>query len=276
MAPPSVAGAGAVGGGGGAKGAPVTFERQRSSKRDLKLDWDVPVYKAPEAPKPTAQAAHTVTTMEEVALPREEAFTWINRGDKRPLLLMRECYKCKGTDDALLSRTLKNEETMILARFFHCVKLPVHVLHAKHPFHTLFDQEHPPHLFMASHDGADPVVMQGVYTQGDLLKAMYAVLDREYVRDARLGVRELLKLLSQHDMLDVKEDTLNERIEKEIEKHGLKSDKLAALRAELAELPKKREQLRQKEKQALDLGLQVDKVAKPATPDSPKGGSDSR
>ena len=194
--------------------------------------------------------------MPEVALPREEAFAWIHKDDKRPLLVMRECYKCKGTDDALLSRTLKNEETMILARFFHCVKLPVHVLQAQHPFHTLFDQEHPPHLFMTSYDGSEPVVMQGVYTQGDLLKAMYAVLDREYVRDARLGVREILKLLSQHDMLDVKEDDLNLRIEKEVEKHG-KSDKLAALRAELAELPKKREQLRAREKQALDLGKEI-------------------
>jgi len=226
----------------------------RTSKRSLTLAWDFPVYTPPERPKAKA-AEHTVVKEVEVALPREEAFAWIHKGDKRPLLVLRECNKCKGTDDALLSRTLKNEETQMLARFFHCVKLPVHVLQGAHPFHALFDEEHPPHLFFASYDGSNPLMMRGVYTQGDLFKAMYSVLDREYVRDARLGMRELLKVFSQCDMLDVKEDDLKDRMEKEIEKNGPKSEKLAPIQKELAELDKKRIQLREKEKQALDLGI---------------------
>lgn len=230
----------------------------------MQLAWDFPVYTPPERPAKRA-AEHTVVKEVEVALPREEAFAWIHKGDKRPLLILRECNKCKGTDDALLSRTMKNEETQILARFFHCVKLPVHVLQKEHPFHTLFDEEHPPHLFFASYDGSDPIAMRGVYTQGDLYKAMYAILDREYVRDARLGVREMLKLLSQSDMLDWKEDDVKDRLEKEIEKNGPKSEKLAPFRAELAEVDKKREQLRAKEKLVLDLGIKPRPVGPAST-----------
>jgi hypothetical protein len=258
--------------GGGAKGAPLTFERGRTSKRALQLQWDFPVFVPPEAArKPDAQA-HTVTTPVEAALPKEEAMSWILKEDKRPLLVLRECNKCKGSDDALLSRTLKNEETMMLARYFHCVKLPVHVLQAKHPFHELFATEHPPHVFFATSDGANVLEMRGQYVQSELWKAMRTTLDREYVRDVDSSIKEMLKLMSQYDVVDSRQDELRDRREKEVEKYGPKSEKLAPLDRELAELEKQREKLRLKEKAILDLGPRHAESGKPGEKKDAKAG----
>ena len=57
---------------------------------------------------------------------------------------MRECERCKGTDHALLSRSLDNEQTVLLTHWFHCVKLPPNVLEAKHPL---------PNMFLRTKDG---------------------------------------------------------------------------------------------------------------------------
>ena len=57
-------------------------------------------------------------------LPPEEAYAMLAGEDHRPLLVLRECMTCNGTDDALMTRKADNERTMLLSRWFHCVKLP--------------------------------------------------------------------------------------------------------------------------------------------------------
>ena len=268
------AGTPAARGGGG-----ITFTHQRSSKRALAIDWDFPVYKASEPKPKDGQPVHTVSAVVEAALPREQAFAWLNRdgADRRPLLVLRECGVCKGTDDALLSRTLKNEDTQLLARFFHCVKLPMHVMQATHPFHSLFDREHPPHVFLASFDGSNAAELTGTYTQGELCKVMYATLEREYVKDAKAALKELVKLLAQYDNFDSMEDEIRDRMEKEIEKYGPKSAKLAGMKEDLAAIDGKRQSTRAREKALLDLQLRAkvatpEKPAKPETKDGKAGG----
>ena len=52
--------------------------------------------------------------------------------DERPLLVMRECARCNKTDDALLQPGSDNEKVLFLARWFHCVRLPIDVLSLIH------------------------------------------------------------------------------------------------------------------------------------------------
>ena len=147
----------------------------------------------------------------------------------------------------------------------------LHVLQTKHPFHALFDREHPPHVFIASFDGQNAVEMCGTYTQGELWKAIYATLEREYVKDAKSALKELVKLLSQYDNFDSMEDEIRDRMEKELEKNGPKSPKIAAMKKDLADLEKQRQVARAKEKQIMDIGLRS-AAAKPETKDAKAGG----
>ena len=72
------------------------------------------------------------------ALSSETVFRTLAGTDPRPLLVLRECAFCNGTDDALLSKGADNERTFLLSTWFHCVKLPVDVLKPDHPYYELF------------------------------------------------------------------------------------------------------------------------------------------
>ena len=52
--------------------------------------------------------------------------------------MLRECYLCKGSDVALLSRELNNDRTILLTNWFHCVKLPANTTAADHPVWVQF------------------------------------------------------------------------------------------------------------------------------------------
>ena len=242
--------------GGGMRGASITFARQNTSKRVLEVKWDFPVYTPPEQPK-GQQSEHTVAAQVAEALPEEQAFAWISRTDKRPLLVLRECDSCKGTDDALLSRSMNNDETRMLLRWFHCVKLPVHVMKAGHPFHQLFDGEHPPHLFLCDPDGGSAATFDGGQTQSGLKQVMYEMLKRHYTKDPRQAIREMHKLLSHYDHLDSREVEIRERLDNEIERNGPKSPKVAEIERDLAEIDKQRKAAKAKEQQLCDLGLKA-------------------
>ena len=82
------------------------------------------MYVPPEEP----EAKHSTAKKKRKALSREDAFKVIAGNDPRPLLVLRECKVCNGTDDALLKGGIDNERTFLLSRWFHCVKLPVDVL----------------------------------------------------------------------------------------------------------------------------------------------------
>jgi hypothetical protein len=129
----------------------------------LEITWAYPVWK-PVEDKPR-EGSQTSGTMVERALPLDQAYAYIAGGDRRPLLILRECERCKGTDHALLSRSLDNEQTVLLTHWFHCVKLPTNVLTENHPFFNLFKREKDgdriPHLFFCDPDGANKAALPG-------------------------------------------------------------------------------------------------------------------
>ena len=247
------------GGGSRGGGIPLDFRRGKTAKKLLEIEWAYPVY------KPEARAVRgdetTVATEIERALPLEQAYALVADGDTRPLLILRECERCKGTDHALLSRSLDNEQTTLLTHWFRCVKLPPNVLSDKHPFYALFerakDGDKVPHLFFADFDGANKTPLPGDQSQTQLWEVMFDYLDRAYVGDAKKVVKELRGILSQYDKLDAQEQEVKARIDREIEKNGPKSAKLKKLDRDLEKLAKDREKLGKRERELRDLALQA-------------------
>lgn len=268
------AGGSAGGGAGGGRGVPgpsaggapsgprggiaLDLRRGRTSKQRLEIAWRHPVWKPADAPE-QQPAGGTVVVQRERALPLAEAYELVTGGDRRPLLVLRECERCKGTDHALLSRTLDNEQTVLLTHWFHCVKLPANVLEENHPLHALFargsDKERIPHLFFADPDGGNRTPLPGDQSQADLWKVMFSFLDRCYDGNARKAVKDLRALLSQFDKVDALELEVKARIDKEIEKRGPDSDKLERYEADLKKLQDERVKLFAREQKLRELAL---------------------
>ncbi|MFT7516448.1 MAG: hypothetical protein ACI84O_000229 [Myxococcota bacterium] len=226
----------------------------QTAKGIMKLKWDFPthdIYKRAEAKGPNA----TIAAKVEAALPETEAYYTIAGNDRRPLLVLRECKSCNGTDDALLSSYENNESTMIITRWFHCVKLPTDILNDTHPFNALFDGDHPPHLFVSAWDGSGPIALRGDLSRSELLGNMYATLKSEYKNDAKKAVKEIVKIMYVYDMLDEKIQRLEITIDDELEKRGAKSKKLKKYRAQLAEAQKGMAKAKAKEVELSDLQL---------------------
>lgn len=230
----------------------------------LKIEWNYPVFQAKTGKTPAASGS-TVAQAVERALPEKEAFLFIAGDDRRPLLVLRECKTCNGTDKALLSTSEDNSRTFVMSRWFRCVKLPEHVLEKTHAFHALFDEEHPPHLFLASWDGSDPILLKGDQSRTELWDAMNAMIDRCYLGDAKAATAEIEKIIAQYDVFDGRLDQLRRQIEKIAEDEGPKSAKMKALQKDLEKARKDLEALKAREKMASDLGLKPERKA-PAAP----------
>jgi hypothetical protein len=238
-------------------GAPIDFRRGRYSKERLRIDWSYPVWKGPAV---TAAPGTTVAQMSEHALPLAEAMEFVVAGDPRPLLVLRECEFCKGTEHALLSRTLDNEQTALLSHWFHCVRLPTNVLRPDHPLSQLFahkDGERVPHLYFCDLDGGNKVGLPGDQAQAELWKVMFSFLERTYQGDAKKAVSELRGMLSQFDKLDAAEDQLKARIDRAAERHGPDADQLAQDEHDLKRVAKDRQRLIDHEKAVRALALKT-------------------
>ncbi len=233
-------------------GVPFKVVRMKTSKMRLKMVWDYPVWKPEEV---EGQAGGTGSSVVLRALPRADAFAYIAKEDLRPILALRECDSCTGTDDALLSRTDDNEKTFLMARWFHCVKLPTHVLEENHPFRSTFAEDHPPHLFLASSDGNLLTPLTGEQSRTELWDGMFALLEEEYLKDAKKSLRDIQRLLDEYDTLDAREDRLLEQFEAEIEKRGPKSHKLAKIRKDIDRVTIAKKRALGKEAKVSDLGL---------------------
>lgn len=199
----------------------------------LKIAWEYPTYKAPEkkVEGSTARQARR-------ALTAEEAFRIIAGKDPRPLLVLRECKTCNGTDDALLSRGADNERTALMSRWFHCVKLPVDVLQTDHPFYELFGHEDPEHLFVCMPDGSSKIKLQSDTSRTELWAAMGQMLNATYKKDTQAVIKQVRKSFDRMDVLDTKLRDLQEKRSAVIEKDGTKSPKLEKLDAEIAQVTK--------------------------------------
>jgi hypothetical protein len=230
------------------------------------MEWNYPVFERKVVKKPDtpAQTEGTVAKAAEYALPREEAFLFISGENRRPLLVLRECKTCNGTDDALLSRAEDNSRTFLMARWFQCVKLPTHVLEENHPFHALFGDEHPPHLFLSRWDGSDVIPLRGDQSRTELWDSMYAMLGRSSLGDAREAVKEIEKIVAQYDVMDERIALIEDRMDEAIEEEGPKSKKLRELKKDLDKANAELETLKKRETLISDLGLK--KEAPPASP----------
>jgi len=246
-------------GGGGRGGIALDFRRGETAKQRLEIDWKFPVWKPKGGNGVPRPGETTVSVEREHALPIEQAYELATDGDRRPMLVMRECDKCKGTDHALLSRSLDNEQTVLLTHWFRCVKVPTNVLDTDHPLYTMFartkEGERIPHLFFCDPDGSNKVELPGDQPQAELWKVMFSYLDRCYDGNAKASLKEMRALLSQFDKVDSNEVEIKGRIDREVEKNGPDSKKIEKYEADLEELRKEREQLFAREKKIRELAL---------------------
>jgi hypothetical protein len=146
-------------------------------------------------------------------LTEAEALAVLAEGDPRPLLVLRECENCAGTEDAFLSRELDNEKTLLLGRWFHAVKFPQGVIDPAHPLHELFAGKSPPHLFTVTADGKSRVDLDGRQSQAQLWRAMTSVLRKSYRKDPEAAQKALSNLLDRLDGLDSRLADLEERFQ---------------------------------------------------------------
>lgn len=192
------------------------------------MKWNYPVHQLVNLAAPKEDGG-TVSKRVRRALDRQVAFFEISGKDRRPLLVLRECRLCNGTDDALLSRSGGNERTLIMTRWFNCVKLPIEVLDEDHPFAQLFPEKHPPHLFVARWDGSEPLALRGDMSRSELTSHLYTMLSSEYQQPAEKTVKSIEKIISQYDVSDEKIARLEIAVDDEIEKNGPESRKLKKL-----------------------------------------------
>ena len=189
------------------------------------------------------------------ALPREEAFKLIAGNDLRPLLVLRECKVCNGTDDALLKGGVDNEKTFLLSRWFHCVKLPVDVLEKDHPFHSLFTLEQPEHLFVCSIDGENQDPLESQTSRVELWNSMRELLGSEYKQSPDPSLKKIASLLDKLDVVDQRISELVNRREDILEKDGPDSPKLRKLQQKLAKVELEGNKLQQEVDAASKLEL---------------------
>gem|GEM_PF-547247 len=243
----------------GPRGFPISFERGATSKDRLQVDWMHPVPPKGDAGERTRVAG---------PLPLDAALDLLWEGDDgRPLLVLRECTSCEGTDAALLSRSLKNDKTMLLTKWFRTVRLPAHITERGHPFHMVFRGYRTfdkgwPHFFLLADKGSRPVVFDGNQTQSKLWKGMYGVLEQRYGKNPERAVKKWLSLLDRYDALDARRAQLREELLEERAEKGPSSSRAKKLSKKLAELEADKAKVTAAEQKVRDLGLLKSAAAK--------------
>lgn len=226
-------------------GIPLDLERRKTSKERLKIRWD-----------------HVVPSVGEQPVPLAEALQRITHGDARPLLVLRECSACAGTDQAILHRNMTHERVVLLSHWFHCVRLPNHVIDATHPLHALFAEELPPHFYFLQPDGTGKVAFDGRQPQSKLLEAMLDVLRRSYVEDAGEAADRWARLLARFDHLDTLRESVQDQLDAEVERHGPGTALGNELRAQLAKVDADMTAALLKEQQLAKLTLRAPAAAR--------------
>lgn len=227
----------------------MSFERGTTSRDRLKIDW---VHPTPPQRDDTKTSAVGPMDLDEVL-----RLFW-GSTDQRPLLVLRECSLCKDGDEALLSRALNNDRTLLMTKWFRTVRLPAHVTENSHPFHKAFAgffADGWPHFFLLSHPGATPVTFTGTQTQMQLWKGMQDVLGLRYAKDPAKALKEWLSVLDTFDTLDSRRRQLQDQLDEVRATDGPDSAKAKKLTASLARNTEEREAALMREAKARDLGL---------------------
>lgn len=186
----------------------------------------------------------TVARATRRALSETDALKYIAGEDRRPLLVLRECKVCNGTDDALLSRgNVDNERTFLLSRWFHCVKLPVDVLESDHPFRSLFRADDAEHMFLCAADGSNKIPLESERSRVELWDAMTFVLRATYDKAPEAEVRKMQRTIEEIDLVDERIVAGERRVDMYLETDGADSPKLKKAKRELEAALKQREEL---------------------------------
>lgn len=225
------------------------------------MSWEYPVYTPPSVAAPDGR---TTSKSLRSALSAEEAFAYLAGDDPRPLLVLRECFVCNGTDDALLSRGVDNEKTFLFSRWFHCVKLPPDVLQDDHPFRNLFPGGKAEHLFMATRDGSLRIPLESERSRTELWSSMVQVLSADYRSDPARSVAEIQGLLDDLDLVDVRIAELQTRMDELLETDGPGARKLDRIQKQLGEARTKRDALLAEVTKAATLELERATAGEPA------------
>jgi hypothetical protein len=211
--------------------AAAATERTAATRELMKLTWDYPVHVTTDEPRSDA----TTVKVKRSALSRDEAIHAIAGKDPRPLLVVRECPVCNKTDDALLTKGADNERTLIYSRWFHCVKLPVDVADADHPFHALFPDEDSEHLFVSAVDGSGKIPLESDTSRPELWASMDQVLAAAYVQSPADALKGIQKHIDKIDQLHQKIAQLQDKRVDLMEKPHSDAAKVKAVEAEIDE-----------------------------------------
>lgn len=232
------------------RGAPITFSHRGTTFGELRLDWDYPTLVGDTG-------GPTVAPKVFAALPLDEAFALAAGDDPRPLLLLRECPTCQGSEKALIDVKNTNEKTLLFARWFHCVRVEDSVRHETHPFHNVFKENAWPHLILCERDGGTLNRLDGKRPQSVLWAGMRAVLKQTYTKDPDAAVRDLYKVLAQYDHLDSMEAEISARLQSVLEKEPKDSPRAVELEGERTAIVAKRDELKKTQAELMDLGLKA-------------------
>jgi hypothetical protein len=197
----------------------------------MKLKWDYPVYTPTDAPRTDA----TNVKVSRSALPLDQALKVIAGNDPRPLLVVRECPVCNKTDDALLTPGTDNEKTLIYSRWFHCVKMPVDVVAADHPFHALFPSDDSEHLFVSAVDGSARIPLESDTSRPELWASMGKVLAAAYTTSPAEALKGIEKHIDRIDQLNQKVAQLQDKRSELMEKPHSDAAKVKAVQDEIDE-----------------------------------------
>jgi hypothetical protein len=264
-------GPGTGGAGGGVGGGYTPNPRGPTSRVELKIAWEFPTY----VEKVVDRDGRTASVHARRALSTAEAFAFISGEDRRPLLVLRECLKCNGTDDALMTRKQDNERTLLMSRWFHCIKLPPDVLEEDHPFHALFAGEMPGHLFLARWDGTERKDLNGQQSRTELWGLMESYLAAAYEDRVDSSLKPLLALLDRFDRIDEDLVSVKDQIDELIEKGQAESNKLRKLQDKLTDLEEAKTRAKTEAVRLSDLKLKQQESQKsagvPAAAGPPKG-----
>lgn len=226
----------------------MTFARGATAKDRLELDWRHPV--PPErGPGTSAQ----------LVLPLDEALAVLWGDDTRPLLVLRECRKCKGTDLPLLHQAMNNERTQLLTNWFRVVRLPAHVVDGSHPFHAVFagldSGAQSPHFFLLAHPKAKPIGFTGTQTQQQLWRAMHEVVRERYQLDPVAALKKWQTLLDQFDVIEARQQRWCEQLRETRASQGPNSARARKLEQRLDAAEVEMEHLLGREKRVRNLVL---------------------
>lgn len=205
------------------------FKRGPTSKECLEIEWDLYV---PEVATDRSQTAARMG-----ALSREDAVARLRGDDDRPLLVLRDC-SCGSHHGGLLQDDLGPESLRIMARWFHCVRLPEAARAPDHPLSALFADD----AWHVLVDSASGQLVPVPSRPGELLRRMRSALEERFVVGGRDGFAAKLKeagqLLNDFDRFDVEEVRGRDALDDEVDDHGdsrrarVLGDELAATLAE--------------------------------------------